>query len=382
MRRILLNSLRLNAVTINSAGERWRGSHAGAPPVVPDVPDIPEEPDVPSDPDVDENGYIIFADAEVKRVLLAKGVGDGVGITTEDAAEVTSIGVWFANNAEITSFNELEKFTSVRSLNKGAFQGCTSLVSLGLHNIETFGVYSVECPSLTYNELILPNARSVGQYAFNKTKIKSLQLPNIESYTAGNVYYSTWGDRDYIEEIILSDNITILNGYTFYSHSLLKNIGVNWEGVTSIGKAALSNCSSFSQNFILRSASQIGESCFEASGILSIVAPSVSSIANYAFRYCNKLRYAVLSKVIASIGSYAFRGCEVMQALVIPVVTPPALGTSVFMSPNNCLIYVPDASVSAYREASGWSAYASRIFPVSQLATDNPDLYNEIKGYL
>ena len=56
MRTIRLNSLQLNAVRLNGIGEYQRVSHAGAPPVVPDVPDIPEEPDVPSDPDVDENG--------------------------------------------------------------------------------------------------------------------------------------------------------------------------------------------------------------------------------------------------------------------------------------------------------------------------------------
>jgi len=37
------------------------------------------------------------------------------------------------------------------------------------------------------------------------------------------------------------------------------------------------------------------------------------------------------------------------------------LGRDVFYDTNNCPIYVPAASVDAYKSASGWSAYASRI---------------------
>ena len=92
MRTIQLNSLQLNAVRLNGIGECQRVSHAGAPPVVPDVPDIPdipEEPDVPTNPDVDENGYIIFADPEVARIC-AENWGDGIGITEAQAAAVLS----------------------------------------------------------------------------------------------------------------------------------------------------------------------------------------------------------------------------------------------------------------------------------------------------
>jgi len=37
------------------------------------------------------------------------------------------------------------------------------------------------------------------------------------------------------------------------------------------------------------------------------------------------------------------------------------LGTSAFDSTNNCQIYVPAASVDAYKAATNWSSYASRI---------------------
>ncbi|MBQ5394617.1 MAG: hypothetical protein IIU62_06250, partial [Alistipes sp.] len=47
--------------------------------------------------------YIEFADPEVFRVLMEKGVSsDGVGITTADVEAVTDIGTWFKGNTEIT----------------------------------------------------------------------------------------------------------------------------------------------------------------------------------------------------------------------------------------------------------------------------------------
>lgn len=68
-------------------------------------------------------------------------------------------------------------------------------------------------------------------------------------------------------------------------------------------------------------------------------------------------------------------------------ITPPTLGANCFINTNSSFrIYVPDdgtgAIVQDYKAATNWSSYASRIFPISQLATDNPELYAEIEEYL
>ena len=77
----------------------------------PEAPEAgtPPEPDAPSNPEVDENGYIIFKDAEVARIC-AENWGDGTGITLEQAA-ATTLGSEFRNNNVITSFDELRFFT-------------------------------------------------------------------------------------------------------------------------------------------------------------------------------------------------------------------------------------------------------------------------------
>ena len=64
--------------------------------------------------------------------------------------------------------------------------------------------------------------------------------------------------------------------------------------------------------------------------------------------------------------AYTFQGCTSLQYVICQAVTPPTIGTDNFTNTNNCPIYVPDASVTAYREASVWVSYADRIKPLSE----------------
>lgn len=78
--------------------------------------------------------YIKFADPEVERICIANWSSDGIGLTMEDAAAVTSkqLGTTFQDNTQITSFDELQYFTglSKQYLERAAFKGCTSLQSI------------------------------------------------------------------------------------------------------------------------------------------------------------------------------------------------------------------------------------------------------------
>lgn len=76
-----------------------------------------------------EGGYYIrFADPVVQQIC-ATNWGDGVGITSEQAAAVTNIAGKFRDNAEIQLFNEFAYFKSVSGLSH-AFAGCSSLREL------------------------------------------------------------------------------------------------------------------------------------------------------------------------------------------------------------------------------------------------------------
>jgi len=84
------------------------------------------------------------------------------------------------------------------------------------------------------------------------------------------------------------------------------------------------------------------------------------------FRNCKSLKYVELED-ITLIGSDAFYNCSALQYVIIRATTPPTLGsTSAFTNTNNCPIYVPDASVEAYKTATNWLQFSDRIKPLSE----------------
>ena len=105
-------------------------------------------------------------------------------------------------------------------------------------------------------------------------------------------------------------------------------------------------------------------SAFESCGSLtSVTIPnSVTSIGNASFQSCTSLTSVTIPDSVTSIGEYAFLTCTGLTSVTIQATTPPTLnGVDVFNSTNNCPIYVPAESVDAYKAASRWSTYASRI---------------------
>lgn len=115
--------------------------------------------------------------------------------------------------------------------------------------------------------------------------------------------------------------------------------------VTSIGNYAFQNCS----------------------GLTNIVIPdSVTSIGGSTFYKCSSLTSINIPSGVTSIGSNAFNGCNSLASVTVNAATPPTLGSSyVFNNTNNCPIYVPSASVNAYKTATNWSTVASRIQAIS-----------------
>lgn len=138
------------------------------------------------------------------------------------------------------------------------------------------------------------------------------------------------------------------------------------ESVTSIGQRAFSNCSFKSIN-IPNSVTNIGDYAFQqCDNLKSINIPDgVTSIRNNTFYFCTSLTSINIPDSVTNIGSYAFYYCGSLTSVRSYATTPPTLGSSAFTyTPTTMTIYVPDASVDAYKAA--WSSYASQIKPMSE----------------
>ena len=175
---------------------------------------------------------------------------------------------------------------------------------------------------------------SIGELAFDGcSSLTSITIPNSVT-TIGRGGLSFTG----LIDVVLPNSVTSISNEVFMSCSALTSVTIP-SGVTSIGEYAFQTCSN----------------------LTSVTIPSgVTSIGEYAFQTCSNLTSVTIPDSVTSIGSSAFRYCSRLASVTVNATTPPALGTNAFNN-TNCPIYVPSASVDAYKAASRWSSYASRI---------------------
>ena len=180
--------------------------------------------------------YIPFADSNVEAVLLANGVGDGLGVTYKDAAKVKSISTWFKGNTDITAFAEFVNFLGISNLLDSTFNGCSSLAEISLPASLTRISNSTfnDCSSLA--EISLPASLTrIGISAFQRcsslAKVLNLENTKVTSIDNGAFRYCTS-----LAEITFPASLTSIGAFAFQgcklSHIILP------EGVTSISNYA------------------------------------------------------------------------------------------------------------------------------------------------
>lgn len=92
------------------------------------------------------------------------------------------------------------------------------------------------------------------------------------------------------------------------------------------------------------------------------VAEGIVRIEQRAFQNCSNITTVKLPKSITSIGQYAFYGCAKLTSIYCAATTPPVLDKDKDIIPSNVTkIYVPTASVNAYKSATNWTTFASKI---------------------
>lgn len=123
-----------------------------------------------------------------------------------------------------------------------------------------------------------------------------------------------------------------------------------------------------------------GNGPFSNAPIRRIILPKIEDLGTWAMRQSG-IEYALLGDRCTNIGSWAFNSCANLRNIILLAETPPSLKSNAIDS--NVIIYVRTNEIAeAYKTATNWSSHASRIFPISQLETDNPELYAEIEEYL
>lgn len=252
----------------------------------------------------------------------------------------------------------------VLTIDRNAFTQCRTLSSVTFvqgSQLDTIGSNAFSyCNSLS--SITIPDSViSIGVQAFNSCSgLTSISIPSgvtsISDYAFGNCSGIT--NCTFEENSLL----TSIGSFAFYSCTGLTSINIP-NGVTSIETSTFGWCTSLSSVSIPSGVTSIGGGAFGyCYSLTSINIPdSVISIGRSAFGSCYGLTSINIPSGVTEIGEYAFRNCSNLTSITVNATTPPTLGYEAFSYTNNCPIYVPAASVNAYKAASGWSSYASRI---------------------
>ena len=91
----------------------------------------------------------------------------------------------------------------------------------------------------------------------------------------------------------------------------------------------------------------------------------VTTLGTECFRL-SRIRYLVLPSTITTLGHECLKPVDYCSYIVFKSINPPSLNVNAFGLPSGCKIYVPDDSVDAYKTATNWSTWASRIIPLSE----------------
>ena len=177
---------------------------------------------------------------------------------------------------------------------------------------------------------------SIGNYAFNSCySLASITIPDGVTSIGQYAFQKCYS----LDSITISDGVTSIGYYAFHLCYSLDSITIS-DGVTSIGHYAFKNCLS----------------------LASITIPDgVTIIGDFMFQYCYSLASITIPDGVTIIDRNAFDSCYCMAEYHLKPTTPPTLPNINSFSgiPSDCIIYVPQGCIEAYRNATNWSKYAS-----------------------
>lgn len=203
------------------------------------------------------------------------------------------------------------------------------------------------------------NITEIVEYAFQDcTNLTSVILPNSTTAIRKFAFARCSG----LTSVIIPNNVTSIGDSAFRWCSSLTSINIP-ESVTRIEQCAFNNCSSLSSLNIPQNITRIEDGTFSKCAITSLSIPeNVTYIGQHAFYYCTSLTSIDIPNKVDTMGSQVFEGCSSLTSVYCRPVTPPVIAFSAFKDNSaNRIIYVPQASIDAYKTANNWQDYANEI---------------------
>ncbi len=326
----------------------------------------------------DINPYTAYGCANIKKAYIDinGSIGDNafshcVNLSAVDIAKVEYIG----DNA----FSRCTNLVSVdikagNNIGKSAFSDCSSLKTLSLDNkIKSLGQSAFYgCSNL--KQFVIPDSVTILNYNLlrNCSSLKSIRIHK----SIKEIDKAFYGCTNLSTLIIEDRNTTLKLGSnnTDFTHSISSPLFEDCKlDSVYIGGKIVYNTSSdygyspFSRNTSLRTVkisdaeTTIYDNEFYGCTNLQNVSigDNVKSIGKWAFSACSSLKNFTFGSGLQSIGQEAFSDCINITQISSEAVVPPTCGINALDDINkwNCKLFVPKASIDAYKQAPQWKEF-------------------------
>ena len=317
--------------------------------------------------------YIMVEDPEMMRILMLLNMsGDGIGLVQADFDKFNSINAinnQMNHNENLVDTRVLGKFTNLQSTNwnynDGPWCNCINLkyaaipkVPINAFTKQTYGTegFFEGCTKLEYVKFYTTSITTLGSKSFygctNPNLVIDLNNTNHITRIEDRVFIGC-RFRD-LEECIINYNFNELEYIGGLSGNTNLEIIRIRSGIKEIAGGAFDGCSNL-RTFIV---DEIGED-------ITLYGAGIYGPSGTTFYQTN---IAVINwhKRVKRLDGNAggFTG-NISTKMIFENETPPTATRNPFMHFLG-KIYVPDASVQDYKNATGWSASADKIYGISQ----------------
>lgn len=265
-----------------------------------------------------------------------------------------------------SALEELDLGGGLTTVGNFCFQGASSLGALNLPaTLGSVGTYSFDGLSAVRGTLRIPSAlRSIGNYAFRGCGATALVMEDgLTTFGEG-----AFNAMQNVTSVTIANTLTAIPESGLRGLTSLPSLHIHG-GITTIGSYGLAVNSALSSLTFGEGLLTLGQYALSSNvSLVNLTLPnSLQTINAYCFSGNTGLKNLTLGSGLTNLtGANIFQNCNALEVLTINATTPPTVSVSSGISaiPAGCVIRVPAGSVSAYKAASRWSAYASQIVAI------------------
>lgn len=175
-----------------------------------------------------------------------------------------------------------------------------------------------------------------------------------------------------LKNIFLHNSVSSLGDNCFLGCTSLTDISIP-SSVKEIGDFCFANCTNLEKIVLPDSITRLTASFYNCKRLKSITLPALTktlsdhdwykftiAYAGGCFDGCTSLTEITIPESVTEIGSLCFHGCESLCKVTCYAATPPKTSNS-FEDENKKMLYVPEASIAAYKIAEEWKDFGNII---------------------